>query len=57
MKSIKSIQSFFVFAFTVAIFIASCEKDKMVPPTIDFLTTAGYTSADGHLAFSVDLHA
>jgi hypothetical protein len=30
----------------------SCEKDKMVPPTLDFTTGAGYTSADGHIALN-----
>ena len=32
----------------------SCEKDKMVPPTIDFLTGAGYTFADAHIALNAN---
>ena len=34
------------------LFFSSCEKDKMVPPTIDFTTGAGYTSADAHIALN-----
>lgn len=40
---------FFIIALGV---VCSCEKDKMVPPTIDFLSTSGYTSADGHIALN-----
>jgi len=32
--------------------ITSCEKDKMIPPTLDFITGAGYTSADAHIALN-----
>ena len=32
----------------------SCEKDEMIPPTIDFTTGSGYTSADSHIALSTD---
>src|SRR4030095_393595 len=32
----------------------SCEKDEMIPPTIDFTTGAGYTSADSHIALDTD---
>ena len=32
--------------------ITACEKDKMIPPTLDFLTGAGYTSADAHIALN-----
>jgi len=35
---------------TVAFLFSSCEKDKMIPPTIDFTTGTGYISADAHLA-------
>jgi hypothetical protein len=31
---------------------SSCEKDKMIPPTLDFTTGPGYTSADGHIALN-----
>jgi len=34
------------------LFISSCKKDEMVPPTIDFTTGAGYTSADAHIALN-----
>ena len=34
------------------LFFSSCEKDKMVPPTIDFTTGAGYTAADAHIALN-----
>jgi hypothetical protein len=33
-----------------ALLFVSCEKDAKIPPTIDFTTTAGYTSADGPVA-------
>ncbi|HMG68324.1 MAG TPA: hypothetical protein VK588_11590 [Chitinophagaceae bacterium] len=45
----KTYVLFFIMVLGV---VTSCEKDKMVPPTIDFLTTSGYTSADGHIALS-----
>ena len=32
----------------------SCQKDEMIPPTIDFTTAAGYTSADSHIALDTD---
>jgi len=34
----------------------SCHKDEdaMIPPTIDFTTGSGYTSADSHLAADAD---
>src|SRR5260221_10791457 len=34
------------------LFFSSCKKDEMVPPTIDFTTGAGYTSADAHIALN-----
>jgi hypothetical protein len=43
----------FIAVFAVLLF-SSCEKDKMVPPTIDFLTGAGYTSADAHIALNTN---
>ena len=39
-------------SLSAIIFLSSCEKDKMVPPTIDFTSGAGYVSADSHLALS-----
>lgn len=45
------IRNSFITIITTAFFLlSSCEKDKMIPPTIDFTTGAGYVSADGHLA-------
>jgi hypothetical protein len=44
---------FFAIAIGVVSFPA-CKKDKMVPPTIDFLTASGYTSADGHIALNTN---
>jgi hypothetical protein len=44
-----------LFIITMAssiLLLSSCEKDKMIPPTLDFLTGAGYTSADGHVALN-----
>ena len=32
----------------------SCKKDEMRPPTIDFTTGSGYTSADSHIALDTD---
>jgi hypothetical protein len=49
----KSNILFFIIAFGVTTF-SSCEKDKMVPPTIDFLTGAGYTSSDAHINLDID---
>ena len=41
----------FIILINTAVFLlSSCEKDKMIPPTIDFTTGADYVSADGHLA-------
>lgn len=34
----------------LAVFIASCEKDKHVPPNVSLKTGAGYTSADASVA-------
>ena len=43
---------FLTLAFGVISF--SCEKDEMIPPTIDFTTGSGYTSADSHVALDTD---
>jgi hypothetical protein len=32
----------------------SCKKDEMIPPTIDFTTGTGYTSADSHISLDTD---
>ncbi len=39
---------------TFGIISFSCEKDEMIPPTIDFTTGSGYTSADSHIALDTD---
>ena len=52
MKTLKMRSSFFTFITAVVFLLSSCEKDKMIPPTIDFTTGTGYVSADGHLAVS-----
>jgi len=41
---------FLVLTFGIISF--SCHKDAMIPPTIDFTTGPGYTSADSHLALN-----
>src|SRR5436190_6225724 len=51
MNKTKSLLSVILATLTI-MFVASCEKDKMIPPTLDFLTGAGYTSADGHVALN-----
>ena len=43
---------FFILAFGIISF--SCKKDEMIPPTIDFTTGTGYTSADSHIALNTD---
>jgi hypothetical protein len=49
------IRNSFITLITTAVFLmSSCEKDKMIPPTIDFTTGAGYVSADGHLAVNTN---
>jgi hypothetical protein len=50
MKTLMIRNSFSTLITVVAVLISSCEKDKMIPPTIDFTTGAGYVSADGHQA-------
>jgi len=39
---------------TLGIISFSCAKDEMIPPTIDFTTDAGYTSADSHISLDTD---
>ena len=43
---------FLTLAFGIISF--SCEKDEMIPSTIDFTTGSGYTSADSHIALDTD---
>ena len=43
---------FLTLAFGIISF--SCEKDEMIPPTIDFTTGSGYTFADSHIALDTD---
>ena len=43
---------FLALAFGIISF--SCKKDEMIPPTIDFTTGSGYTSADSHIAWDTD---
>jgi len=48
----KSLFKTLLIILPVVIFLSSCEKDKMIPPTLDFTVGAGYVSADGHLALN-----
>ncbi len=50
MKLLNKTRSLALITLSAVIFLSSCNKDKMIPPTIDFTTTAGYTSADAHIA-------
>jgi len=50
--TLKTSILFLVLAFGIISF--SCEKDEMIPPTIDFTTGSGYTSADSHIALDTD---
>jgi len=47
-----NILSFIIVLGVVA--FPSCKKDKMVPPTIDFLSGSGYISADAHIALNTN---
>ena len=50
--TIKKRTLFLIFALGIISF--SCEKDEMIPPTIDFTTATDYTSSDAHLALNTD---
>ena len=50
MKTLLIRCSFIILITTAVALLPSCKKDKMIPPTIDFTSGAGYVSADGHLA-------
>jgi hypothetical protein len=54
MKFLFKSNFLFLIALPGVLLFSSCEKDKMVPPTIDFLTGAGYTSADAHIALNTN---
>jgi hypothetical protein len=43
---------FLVLAF--GIISLSCDKDQMIPPTIDFTTGTGYTSAHSNISLDTD---
>lgn len=51
-KTIKNAIRFVSLVFISVAILTSCEKDAKIPPTIDFTTTAGYTSADAHIALN-----
>ena len=50
--TIKKRTLFLIFALGIISF--SCDKDAMIPPTIDFTTGTNYTSSDAHLALNTD---
>jgi hypothetical protein len=50
MKSIMKITISISLLFFTLLILASCEKDKHVPPTIALKTGAGYTSANATVA-------
>jgi hypothetical protein len=41
-------------ALALELFLFRAKKDEMIPPTIDFTTGSGYTSADSHIALDTD---
>lgn len=54
MKSLLKTSSLILIAVLAVCSFSSCEKDEMIPPTIDFVTGAGYTSADSHIALNTN---
>ena len=48
----KKMTLFLIFALGTISF--SCDKDAMIPPTIEFTTGTGYTSSDAHIASNTD---
>ena len=50
--TLKTSILFLVMVFGIISF--SCNKDEMIPPTIDFTTGTGYTSADSHIILAAD---
>src|SRR6266516_6768809 len=53
MKLSKTNGLIFIIAIGLILF-SSCKKDEMIPPTIDFTTGTGYTSADAHIALNTN---
>jgi hypothetical protein len=47
---LKSNRLLVIASLAIVLLATSCEKDAKIPPTIDFTTAGGYTSADGSLA-------
>ncbi|MBD0333822.1 MAG: hypothetical protein ICV66_14345 [Chitinophagaceae bacterium] len=54
MKYIKTASIFLIISITSSLFFSSCEKDKMIPPELNFTTGSGYVSADTGLAVSTE---
>jgi hypothetical protein len=52
MRLLLKTNIFSLIAVLGVILFSACKKDEMIPPTIDFLTGAGYTSADAHIALN-----
>jgi hypothetical protein len=52
MKGLFKIKILVFITILGVVFISSCEKDEMVPPSIDFTIGAGYTAADAHIALN-----
>ncbi len=50
MKTIKKNVQVMMAIAILGFFVSSCKKDKHIPPSISFKTTAGYTSGDGAAA-------
>jgi len=54
MRTLLKIRTLFFIMAIMAFPFSSCKKDKMIPPTIDFKTGAGYVSGDAHIALSTN---
>lgn len=52
MNYLKRSHTLIISGILLILSFSSCGKDKMIPPTLDFTTSAGYTSADGHVALN-----
>jgi hypothetical protein len=52
MNYLKRSHALLISGVLLVLSFSSCGKDKMIPPTLDFTTGAGYTSADGHIALN-----
>ena len=51
---LKFKKSILFLVLALGIISISCDKDEMIPPTIDFTTGPAYTSADSHIALNTD---